>query len=249
MPTVHATNGNGRKSAECAAGPLARLLTPRTSRHGDERPALAVFCYEEPDSRRRPVRGSNGRRPWPRAAIAGPPVFPPRLRARCPRRHRPRGGRVPRGGPARPGAGVHPPGLQRLPAAVSAAAPSTVTLMGYEWSAVPGAVDPARHQERRLHPVAALAGAAAQRHDQLSSASRSRRSSWPGCARRGRSWSTSRPRAEVAKYWVPECADRIVNARQLFPVAAVREHTRPRRRSRRATRSARWTRRSCSSAT
>src|SRR5205823_2574416 len=93
-----------------------------------------------------------------------------------------------------------------------------VTLMGYEWSAAPALS--LLHEVKQLPTIQSfhsierqrggLAGDAARKIDEIE-----RRA----LAESGAVLVHDPATAEIAKYWVPEVADRIVNARAPFPAS------------------------------
>ena len=89
--------------------------------------------------------------------------------------------------------------------------------MGFEWPTIPALS--LLHGIKEVPAVLSLHSLERQRSDlssDLSPADR-RRSNAPGCARPAPSCSTTTPPPRSPKYWVPEVADRVVNARQPFP--------------------------------
>lgn len=237
--TPQTRNGNGTTHADTAervgrdrlAGangsttmPEVMLRLPAPAANGttngngaahDPQPALAVFCYAGPDS---PI-GRNAARTV--AALVRRQV-PVHLFAR-----HDFGGAV-------PGATVHAVGdcpegdladsaqeftrracnafLQHF-----ADGSGHVTLLGYEWSSVPALS--ILHGVKNLGCVLSLDSLERQRSDMSSELSRRIAAIELAGLREARSVLVQSPAAgEVAKYWVPECADRLVPARQPFPV-------------------------------
>jgi glycogen(starch) synthase len=98
-----------------------------------------------------------------------------------------------------------------------AAGSSHVTLLGYEWSSVP-ALSLLRGV-KNLGCTLSLDSMERQRSDMSSDLSRRIAAIELAGLREARTVLVQNPAAgEVAKYWVPECADRLVPARQPFPV-------------------------------
>jgi glycosyltransferase involved in cell wall biosynthesis len=206
-------NGNG------APAPAVRRL-PAADANGtaaapDDRPTLAVFCYQAPDS---PV-GRNAARTV--AALARREV-PVHLFARHDF------------GDAAGGAAVHAVGdcpggdlvdsvqeftrracnafLQHFADGLA-----HVTPLGYEWSAMP-ALSILRGV-KNLSGLVSVDSLERQRSDMSSDLSRRIAAIELAGLREARTVLVQNPAAgEVAKYWVPDCADRLVPARQPFPM-------------------------------
>ncbi len=210
----------------------------------DERHALALFCFDGPDS----FVGAHVRRLAPALARRGVPVHV----------------FAPHAFEATDDVTVHAVGecdgadlmdqvdefthravnafLRRFP---NGGPP--VTLMGFEWPAAPALS--LLHGIKDVPVVASfhslerqrsdLSGDLARQIDEIER--RALRESQAVLFHDGAS-------AEISKYWVPEVADRIVNARRPFATAPFEGKLDPAR-SRLASRSARWTRPSCASAT
>jgi glycogen(starch) synthase len=210
-------NGNGARPEV-----LLRLPAPGPTGDANGKGAvpeagqtLAVFCFLEPDS----LVGRNVARTV--AALARKHV-PVHLFARHDF------------GDAVPGATVHAvgdcPGSDLVDAAQEftkracnaflqhfAGGTNHVSLLGYEWSAVP-ALSLLRGV-KNLGGLLALDSLERQRSDMGSELSRRIAAIEHTGLREARTVLVQNPAAgEVAKYWVPECADRLVPARQPFPL-------------------------------
>jgi glycosyltransferase involved in cell wall biosynthesis len=236
--TTQARNGNGGPHAETlerfgrdrAAGangngtsPEVTLRLPAPAANGtangngathEPTPTLAVFCYADPHS---PVGRSAARTV---AALVRRQV-PVHLFARHDF------------GDALPGAAVHAVGDCPEGDLVDSAQEFTrracnaflqhfvdgsnhVTLLGYEWSSVP-ALSILRGV-KNLGCVLSLDSLERQRSDMSSDLSRRIAAIELSGLREARSVLVQNPAAgEVARYWAPECADRLVPARQPFP--------------------------------
>jgi glycosyltransferase involved in cell wall biosynthesis len=102
--------------------------------------------------------------------------------------------------------------LQEFPAGSD-----TVTSLGYEWSSVP-ALSVLRGI-RNTVTILSLHSLERQRCDMTSAISKQIEEVELAGLRQAKTILIHQPAtAEVAKYWVPECADRIVAARQPFPI-------------------------------
>jgi glycosyltransferase involved in cell wall biosynthesis len=99
------------------------------------------------------------------------------------------------------------------------ASSARITLLGCEWSAMP-AVSLLRGL-KQLDVLWSLDSLERQRSDVGSDLSKQiEEIEWRGL-REAKAILVHEPAtAEIAKYWVPECADRLVNARQPFPVSS-----------------------------
>jgi glycosyltransferase involved in cell wall biosynthesis len=206
---IPATNGSHRKAENRLNGvPL------KPSVNGDGQKALAVFCYEQPgsevgDAVAKTIKAL-GRRRTP-------------VHLFCRQSFALEG----------PGIHVHPVGvstegelleqvqeftrragnafLQCFPAG---AAPAT--LMGYEWSTVP--VLSLLRGIKNLDALLSLHSLERQRSDMTSELSKQIEEIELSGLREARLlWVQEPATAEVAKYWVPDCADRLVTARKPFP--------------------------------
>jgi glycosyltransferase involved in cell wall biosynthesis len=211
----HGTNGTATKLAER----LPALLTDRRALPGDvserdDRPVLAVFCYEAPDSAigRHAANTINA---LARRQIAvhlfARDDFDSVVHDVC----------------------VHPVGAcdegtligqvqefahracnQFLKLFTSGA--SHVTLMGYEWSAMPALS--ILHGIKNLSALLYLHSLERQRSDMSSDLNREIEEIELTGLREARSIIVQdAATAEVAKYWVPECGERITNSRPMFP--------------------------------
>jgi glycosyltransferase involved in cell wall biosynthesis len=207
-------NGNGAAAEALLRRPAAEANGNGAAAH-EERPALAVFCYQAPDS---PV-GKNAARTV--AALARRQV-PVRLFARHDF------------GDAVAGAAVHAVGdcpdgdlvdsVQEFTRRACntflqyyADGSAHVTLLGYEWSAMP-ALSILRGV-KNLSGLVSLDSLERQRSDMSSDLSRRIAAIELAGLREARAVLVQNPAAgEVAKYWVPDCADRLVPARQPFPM-------------------------------
>ncbi len=211
---------------------------PAVKSADDSRPALAVFCWENPDTPVRPVRGPHGRRPGP-ATDGRPSVFAPTLRARTsPAVHEHRGRRRARATDL----------FEQVQEFTSRAANAFlhefpggsphVTLMGYEWSgAGPLGLLRGLKNNRTIFSFNSLER---QRSDMTAEISKRIDELEQTTLRESQVVLSQQPAAsEAASFWVPDCAARLVAARQPFPVAAVQQQDSIPARSRPATRSAR----------
>jgi glycosyltransferase involved in cell wall biosynthesis len=94
---------------------------------------------------------------------------------------------------------------------------SQVTLMGYEWSSVPALS--VLCGIKNVKAILAINSLERQRSDMTSEVSKRIEQIELCGLREARTVLVNEPATgEVAKYWVPECADRIVSARMRFPV-------------------------------
>jgi glycosyltransferase involved in cell wall biosynthesis len=94
---------------------------------------------------------------------------------------------------------------------------SQVTLMGYEWSSVPALS--VLCGIKNVKAILAINSLERQRSDMTSEVSKRIEQIELSGLREARTVLVNEPATgEVAKYWVPECADRIVSARTRFPV-------------------------------
>jgi glycosyltransferase involved in cell wall biosynthesis len=110
--------------------------------------------------------------------------------------------------------------LRQFPAGVP------VTLIGFEWSAAPALS--ILHGVKNASTILSLHSLERQRSDMSSELSRKVEEIELSGLREARTVLMHEPAtAEVAKYWVPECARRIVQARDLFPVQHFRSELDP----------------------
>jgi glycosyltransferase involved in cell wall biosynthesis len=210
------TNGNGTlpevtlRSTVSNQDSNGRAILP-----DEARPTLAVFCYAEPDS---PI----GREAVRTIAALTSKRVPVHLFARHDFSD------------VVPGAAVHAVGnspegdladsAQEFSSracnaflAQFAGGCGRVTLLGYEWPAVP-ALSILRGV-KDLGCILSLDSLERQRSDMSSDLSRRIAAIELTGLREARSVLVQNPATgEVAKYWVPECADRLVPARRPFPV-------------------------------
>jgi glycosyltransferase involved in cell wall biosynthesis len=210
-----AANGNGNGTLTEAA--VLRLPAPvQPESNGatpGHKPTLAVFCYAEPES-------SVGRHAIKTVAALARRNIPVHLFARY--------------DVDIPGATVHAVGDPLEADLVDSAQEFTrraanaflqhfadgsahVTVLGYEWSSVP-ALSLLRGV-KNLGCLLSLDSMERQRSDMGSDLSRRIAAIEMAGLREARTVLVQNPAAgEVARYWVPECADRLVPARQPFPV-------------------------------
>ncbi len=182
----------------------------------DDRPALAVFCFDAPDG----FVGAHVRRLVPALARRGTPVH-------VFAQHE---------FEAADDVTVHTVGeckgaglteqveefthratnafLRRFPAGGQ-----SVTLMGCEWSAAPAVS--LLHGIRELPTIASFHSLERQRSDLGGDLARKIDAIEERALRESRAVLFHDPAsAEIAKFWVPEVADRVVNARQPFPASS-----------------------------
>jgi glycosyltransferase involved in cell wall biosynthesis len=214
-PNGHAGNGTLTKVAERPTLPVSDRLGLGTSLPlRDNRPVLAVFCYEAPDSLigRQTAQTINA---LTRRQIA--------IHLFCRDDF----------DSVAPGAHVHAVGdcgegtllgqvqefahracnqfLKQFPSGSS-----PITLMGYEWSAVP-ALSLLRGI-KNLSSFLCLHSLERQRSDMTGDLSlRIEEIEWTGLREARNIIVQEAATAEIAKYWVPECGDRILTARPRFP--------------------------------
>jgi glycosyltransferase involved in cell wall biosynthesis len=212
LPPAHgpATGADHRAHSAAPAPPLLEWQEPRP----DGRHALAVFCFEPPD-------GEIGRHVARTAAALARRKTPVYLFTR----HdfalsRPDLFEFPLGDCA----GENLPGsvqefarracnmfLQQFPAGCPG-----VTLLGYEWSAAP-ALSLLRGL-KNVRSILSVHSLERQRSDLTSDLSKQIEQIELAGLREASALLIQEPAAaEVAKYWVPECADKIVPARPRFP--------------------------------
>jgi glycosyltransferase involved in cell wall biosynthesis len=99
------------------------------------------------------------------------------------------------------------------------ASSAPITLLGCEWSTVPALS--LLHGIKQLNVVWSLHSLERQRSDVSSELSKQIEEIELRGLREAKAILIHEPAtAEVAKYWVPECADRLVSARQPFPIAS-----------------------------
>jgi glycosyltransferase involved in cell wall biosynthesis len=209
-PDTPPTNGTLAHNRLLAAPPAPSAYLPAP----DDRPVLAVFCYDEPDSATARFV----------ANIAGP-LAAGKVALHLFTRQDP--------GLDVPGASVHVLGdgddgglLDRVQEFTHRAcnaflrqfqgARAPITLMGCEWSAVP-AMSILRGI-KDLNSILSLQSLERQRSDMTSEMSQAIESIELSGLREARTVLVHEPAtAEVARYWVPECADRTVCVRPPFP--------------------------------
>jgi phosphatidylinositol alpha-1,6-mannosyltransferase len=205
VPTANRVNGLVPES-----GRLNGLAAKGKARH-----VLAVFCYDEPSS-------TLGRTVYQTAAALARRQTTVHLFVRQPPEQ------------PTPGVVVHAVGecpgddlptqvqefgrracnayLQQFPAGSE-----TVTALGYEWSSVPALS--VLQGIRNTETILSLHSLERQRCDMTTAVSKQIEEVELSGLRQARTILIHEPAtAEVAKYWVPECADHIVTARQPFPV-------------------------------
>jgi glycosyltransferase involved in cell wall biosynthesis len=215
-----ATNGHGkhvkkRQKHRARRTSAPRLIAPTTKAAADPRPALAVFCWEDPDT---PVGESVSQTV---AALARRKTFV-HLFART------------RFNLDLPHLRLHPIGdcegsdlFARVQEFTSRAANAFmhefpggsphVTLIGYEWSGA-GPLSLLRGLKNN-RAIFSLGSLERQRSDMTAEISKRIDELEQRTLRESQMVLTQEPAtAEVAKFWVPECAGRLVAARQPFPV-------------------------------
>jgi len=221
VPNGPVTNGNGkhvkkRQKRRARHSPSPRITSPAAPSATAFRPALAVFCWEDPDT---PVGESVMQTI---AALARRKTLV-HLFSRS------------RFNLDLPHLRQHPVGdseesdfFERVQEFTSRAANAFmhefpggsphVTLMGYEWSgAGPLSLLRGLKNNRTLFSLGSLER---QRSDMTSEISKQIDEVEQRTLRESQVVLTQAPAAaEVAKFWVPECAGRLVGARQPFPVA------------------------------
>jgi glycosyltransferase involved in cell wall biosynthesis len=205
----HRSRSNGSHAR--TANRLPPLLAGPPARKGDTRPVLALFCYEHPDS---PVGRFIGRLAGALARRSAVHVFA---------RH----GFEPASAAAVHAVGECPgadlPGqveefTRRACDAFAEQFPATsapITLLGCEWSSVPALTR--LRGLRQLDTLLAVHSLERQRSDLSSAVSKRIEEIELTGLRDAKAVLFHEPAtAEVARYWVPECADRIVCLRQPF---------------------------------